>query len=110
MGTPKPLLDWCGSPLIRRQVEALAAAGASPIIVVLGHGYDDLVPVVPGLPGVQTVHNPDYKNGKTTSIKAGARELQRLGVGDSILVLNVDQPRTADLIKRVVDAHDSGMR
>ncbi len=83
-------------------------AGLSPIIVVLGHAYEELAPVVPDAPGVHTVHNPDYKKGKTTSIKAGASELQRHGPGDSLLLLNVDQPRTADLIKRVVEAHNSG--
>ena len=108
MGTPKALLDWHGVPLIKRQVDALREAGLSPIIVVLGHAYEDLAPVVPDSLGVHTVHNPDYKNGKTTSIKAGARELQRLGAGDSLLLLNVDQPRTGDLIKRVVTVHDEG--
>ena len=107
MGKPKALLDWHGVPLIRRQVDALIAAGISPIIVVLGHAYEQLAPVVPNSPGVHTVHNPDYKNGKTTYIKAGARELQRLGARDSLLLLNVDQPRTSDLIRRVVNVHDN---
>ena len=106
MGTPKALLDWDGAPLIRRQVDALIEAGLSPIIVVLGHAYEELAPVVPDAPVVHIVHNPDYKKGKTTSIKAGASELQRHGPGDSLLLLNVDQPRSANLIKRVVDAHD----
>lgn len=108
MGTPKALLDWFGAPLIRRQVDALVESGVSPVIVVLGHAYDELAPVVPDVPDVHTIRNPDYKTGKTTSIKAGARELQRLGVGDSLLLLNVDQPRTSDLIRRVVEAHNDG--
>ena len=108
MGKPKALLDWRGAPLIQRQVDALAEAEVSPVIVVLGHAYDELAPLVPNSPGVHTVRNPDYKSGKTTSIKAGARELQRLGAGDSLLLLNVDQPRTSDLIRRVVDAHYNG--
>lgn len=108
MGTPKALLDWHGAPLIQRQVDTLIEAGLSPIIVVLGHAYEELSPVVPDVPGVLIVHNPDYRNGKTTSIKAGASELQRHGPGDSLLLLNVDQPRTADLIKRVLNAHNNG--
>ena len=108
MGTPKALLDWRGAPLIRRQTDALAQAGVSPVIVVLGHDYEELAAVVPDSPGVHTVRNSDYKTGKTTSIKAGVRELLRLGAGDSLLLLNVDQPRTSDLIKRVVDAHNNG--
>ena len=107
MGTPKALLDWHGVPLIRRQVDALIEAGLAPVIVVLGHDYEELAPVVPNSPEVHTVHNPDYKTGKTTSIKAGARELQRLGARDSLLLLNVDQPRTSDLIRRVVNVHDN---
>jgi CTP:molybdopterin cytidylyltransferase MocA len=36
MGTPKPLIDWFGAPLIQRQIEALLAAGVDEVFAVTG--------------------------------------------------------------------------
>lgn len=43
-------------------------------IVVLGHRPDDVKPIVEAL-GAETVHNPDYDEGMTTSFQAGLRAL-----------------------------------
>lgn len=39
-GRPKCLLQIGGEPLVRRQLEALAEAGASPVLIVIGYGAD----------------------------------------------------------------------
>ena len=112
MGELKALLPWQGATLIEHQVTALASAGVSYIIVVLGHQSDRLGTLLRDRPEVRCAYNPDYRQGKTTSIKAGIRALRSAqdsafdpsGKG-SILVLNVDQPRSAGVIHRVIELH-----
>jgi molybdenum cofactor cytidylyltransferase len=104
MGRLKALLPWQNSTLLQSQLASLRDAGLSPIILVLGHRAADLQPLAKNLPGVRTVRNPHYRQGKTTSIKAGLASLQS-NETDAILILNVDQPRTSATIKRIVKSH-----
>lgn len=104
MGQMKALLPWRGQPLLRHQVSALRNGGAGRVVVVLGHQADELSPLLEGLEGVDWVLNPDYLQGKTTSIKAGLSALDP-HVVDEILLLNVDQPRSAADIARILDTH-----
>ena len=104
MGGPKALLPWRGATLLRYHVSTLHQAGLYPIIVVLGHGAQELEPSLKGAPGVKLVFNPCYHRGKTTSIKAGL-EVLCASETESILVLNVDQPRTPVTIGAIVGEH-----
>ena len=104
MGGPKALLPWRGTTLLNYQVSTLRQAGLSPIIVVLGHGAQELEPHLKGAPGVKLVFNPRYRRGKTTSIKAGLEVLCASEM-EAILVLNVDQPRTLETIAAIVGEH-----
>lgn len=114
MGELKALLPWAGKTLLEHQVDALTSAGLSPIIVVLGHEADRLLPLLSPKQAVQCVRNPDYRQGKTTSLNAGLRTLQGTWTDtaspeeDAVLVLNVDQPRSLETIRRVLDLHVSG--
>jgi molybdenum cofactor cytidylyltransferase len=103
MGKPKPLLPWGGLPLIMYQIASLSEASASPIVVVLGHNSEDIAPYVENSPTLQTIINPDYAEGKTTSIRLGVSQV--LDDVDGILLLAVDQPRPADLVRRVIEEH-----
>ena len=115
MGTLKALLDWQGRSLIIHQIVSLREAGADEVIVVLGHRADELQArigvnrEVYDLGRVRCVVNEDYAQGKTTSIKTG---LWALGPSaepnDAILMLNVDQPRSAGIIRQTLDAHRNG--
>ncbi|MCZ6867030.1 MAG: nucleotidyltransferase family protein [Chloroflexi bacterium] len=104
MGDLKALLPWQGASLLSYQVSTLQQAGINPIVVVLGHRAQELESQLPTAPGIRQVHNPNYLKGKTTSIKAGLNALQPHEI-DAVLVLNVDQPRTATTIKSIVDEH-----
>jgi len=103
MGQPKPLLPWGDLPLIQYQLASLSEASASPIVVVLGHNAEDIAPYVESSPTLQTVINPDYAEGKTTSIRLGVSQVR--DDVDGILLLAVDQPRPADLVRRVIEEH-----
>ena len=111
----KALLDWQGRPLIIHQIAALRAAGAHEVVVVLGHRADELQARIGAnsdvyaAGNVRCVINRDYLRGKTTSIIAGLRAITPLPPAGnsegSILLLNVDQPRSPAVIRRVLDAH-----
>jgi len=102
MGRPKPLLPWRGVALVEYQTASLLDAGVAEVIVVLGHRHQLVAPHVKG-PGVRHVVNPDYRRGKTTSIKAGLRHIDPAAT--DILLLAVDQPRPPEVIAAIVTAH-----
>tara|TARA_Y100000590_G_C15681628_1_gene1000060 strand:+ start:1390 stop:1986 length:597 start_codon:yes stop_codon:yes gene_type:complete len=107
MGTPKPMLDWKGVSLIEHQISTLIKVGLKEIVVVLGHERDSVEPLVYG-EGVHCVYNPDYKLGRSTSVRLGAEYVSLNS--KAILLLGVDQPRSPDLVSKIVDFHmDKGL-
>ena len=104
MGSPKPLLPWKGTTLVEYQVRCLLDAGCAEVVVVLGHAAKLVEPYVVG-EHVRHVLNPLYRQGKTTSIKAGLGAVS--DDADGILLLAVDQPRTAEIIAEVLKAHNA---
>ena len=104
MGSLKALLPWHGTSLLDHQITVLLQSGISRVIVVLGHRAESLKPIVQDRDGVTWTVNPDYAQGKTTSIKAG---LSTLAPDDlaAILILNVDQPRSPETISDLLRRH-----
>ena len=122
MGEPKPLLPWHGRTLLEHQVCALLSAGVSRAVAVLGHGSERLAPLLTNLERVQCVYNPEYAQGRSTSVTAGIRALFSTQEGstgspphpprpqpreDALLVLSVDQPRSTDTIRHIMELHRS---
>ena len=103
MGRQKALLPWGGTTLIQHQVLALLEAGASQVVAVLGYRAETLRSLVEEVPGVRTVLNLRYRTGKSSSVRAGLRHVEPQAEG--ILVLAVDQPRSANVMRRIVAAH-----
>jgi molybdenum cofactor cytidylyltransferase len=110
MGTPKPLLDWFGAPLIQRQIEALIDGGVDQVFAVTGNRAEDVESVItavsPAISADHKVHavrNTAFLSGKTTSIKAGLAALP--DDVDTIVLLAVDQPRPSWLIREVLESH-----
>ena len=104
MGQLKALLPWQGTTLIEHQINSLLAAGVQHVVVVLGHDSDRLEPIVDSVAGASWVLNPDYLQGKTTSLKIGVSALDGQSVSD-VLLLNVDQPRTSDTVQKLLERH-----
>ena len=102
MGRPKPLLQWRGSTLVEHQVSILLEGGASEVVVVLGHRSEDVAPYVERT-GASFVVNEQYREGRTSSIKAGLEAVPEQA--EDIILLGVDQPRTAQIVRRVVETH-----
>lgn len=108
MGSPKPLLPWNGATLIEHQIRSLLDGGAAEVIVVLGHKADTVERSIRDMQhtNVRCVLNPLYQQGKTTSIKAGLNAVS--ADADAIMLLAVDQPRSAAIVSMVIDAHYDG--
>ncbi len=102
MGRPKPLLQWRGSTLVEHQVSTLLEGGASEVVVVLGHRSEDVAPYVERT-GATFVVNEQYREGRTSSIKAGLEAVSEQT--ENIILLGVDQPRTAQIVRCVVETH-----
>jgi len=102
MGEPKALLDWGGEPLISYQVRQLKEAGCDEVVVVLGHRSDAVHRAIRRLP-CRVMVNARYQMGRAWSLRLGARAVNR--DADMIVVVNVDQPRPAALIRQLLFEH-----
>ena len=102
-GQPKQLLDFHGTPFIRKVAENALAAGCDPVLVVVGAVVDPIRIALEGLP-VQLVENSEWRAGQSTSLRAGVRALPER-VGNAVFFLS-DQPQISpELIHRLVDRH-----
>jgi molybdenum cofactor cytidylyltransferase len=105
MGGPNKLLvEIEGKPMLRRAVEAALAARLSPVVVVTGHMREAAEAAITGMP-VEIVHNPDYAEGLSTSLRTGLAALS--AETDAVLVCLADMPRiTGRLIKKLIAAYN----
>jgi molybdenum cofactor cytidylyltransferase len=102
MGSNKLLAEWRGKPLLRSTVEAALKSGAKPVIVVTGHENTKVEAALQGL-DVRFVHNPDYAEGLSTSVKSGLRAVP--ATLDGTLLLLGDMPEiTPALLDRMIAA------
>lgn len=101
MGSPKPILDWQGRPLIRYQVDQLRGGGCDIVVVVLGYCADRVRPFVGGTEAT-IVENSMYREGRASSVRVGTGAIP--SGAEWVLVLGVDQPRPADAVREVVRA------
>jgi molybdenum cofactor cytidylyltransferase len=105
MGGPNKLLATVGGkPLVRIAAEAAAKSDVSSVTVVTGHRARDVETALAGL-DVRFVHNVDYAQGLSTSLRAGIESLP--DDVDGAIVLLADMPGIeAGLIARLIDAFD----
>jgi molybdenum cofactor cytidylyltransferase len=90
MGTRNKLTEEIdGKPIVHRVVQAALESRARPIVVVTGHQADDVKSRLNGL-DVKVVHNPDYAEGMSTSLRAGISALPK-GLDGAIVALG-DMP------------------
>lgn len=103
MGQPKGLLDWGGESLLSYQVRQLNEAGLDEVIVVLGYHADDVQRSIRPLK-CRVMNNARYHAGRASSLRIGAKAVNR--DTDSIMIVNVDQPRPASALRTLLAAHD----
>jgi molybdenum cofactor cytidylyltransferase len=104
MGQPKALLELDGCSFIAVAVGRLRAAGCSSVLAV--DGAHRLDPELPGLAGVEIVHNPAWPLGPLASVQAGLGRALELEPGlAGLLVHHVERPRiTAASFARLIAA------
>jgi len=113
MGSPKPLLPWGPSTparaglrtgeetLIEYDIRQLREAGVDDVVVVLGHRAAEIAPIAESA-GARVVYNVRYRDGRATSLVAGASAMPSC---DAIVVASVDQPRPAAVVRRLLAEH-----
>lgn len=103
MGRVKALLPWQGVSLIQFQITQLLEAGAQEVVVVMGYAAAELYPLVTATSGVRPVVNHDYKLGRAGSVRAGMASLDP--AAETVVIIGVDQPRPASLIRHLLCDH-----
>lgn len=100
MGANKLLLDIDGEPLVARSARRAAAAGLSPLVVVLGHQAEEVRGALAGV-DCRPVVNPAYEQGIVTSLRAGLDALPPATA--AAVVLLADMPFvTTEMIAALV--------
>ncbi|MEX2247822.1 MAG: nucleotidyltransferase family protein [Dehalococcoidia bacterium] len=104
MGRPKALVAWGGVPLLRYHLDQLAAIDEiAEIIVVSGHAAEEVEALAAGAPSARAVRNDAYRSGKVSSILAGVAAID--AGADALLLMAVDQPRPAALVRALIAAY-----
>ena len=105
MGGPNKLLQSVGGrALVRIAAETALASRASQVVVVTGHQAAEVEAALQGL-SVIFVHNPDYAEGLSTSVRTGIAALPA-SVDAAVICLG-DMPRVGPaLIDRLIEAFD----
>ena len=100
LGTPKALVELGGRRLVDHGIDLLRDGGAAPVLVVMGA-------VRFSVPGVLSVHNPDWPTGMGSSLAAGLRALPE-NYAAAVIAL-VDQPLIGvDAVRRLIAAYLAG--
>jgi molybdenum cofactor cytidylyltransferase len=90
MAPRNKLLELAGNkPIIVRAAETAIASGADPVIVVTGFEHRRIGEALRGL-DVTLVHNPDFAQGLSTSLRAGVKAVP--ANLDGVLICLGDMP------------------
>tara|TARA_B100000242_G_scaffold290819_1_gene262923 strand:- start:329 stop:928 length:600 start_codon:yes stop_codon:yes gene_type:complete len=104
IGSTKALLNWGNENLINYQINSLSHESITEKIVVVGSESEKVKKSI-SKNEIKIAENNNYLSGKTSSIKKG---ISYIGNDQNdILLIAVDQPRTEDLINKVIDFHIS---
>ncbi|MGJ5675018.1 MAG: nucleotidyltransferase family protein [Nostochopsis sp.] len=105
MGRPKQLLEYNGRSLIQHAVEVAIASVCHPIIVVLGAYADRIKPEI--VTSVETIENPFWHQGMSTSIRMGIETLNKSDYkAEAAILMLCDQPFVSpSLIERLIKVY-----
>ena len=100
MGTQKLLLPFGNSTVISHIVNQLLKSKVEKTYVVVGHQAKQVTEELSGKP-VTIIHNPEYKTGMLSSVRAGIRDIPQ--EYDAILIALGDHPSiTTNLIDEII--------
>lgn len=90
MGQPKLLMPWNGKPILHYAVSTALESGLSPVLVITGKYHDELAAALYSYP-VTLVHNTDWLDGQSTSVRRAILSLPKLI--SAVIFLLGDQPK-----------------
>ena len=91
LGRPKHLVDWRGTPMLQRVIDAVAAWPVDGIALVLGaHEEEILAAIDPG--DALVIINPEWEEGIASSLRAGLDAVARQGGIERAFIVLGDQP------------------
>jgi len=100
MGTQKLLLPFGQGTVISHIVNQLLKSKVTKTYVVVGHKSEQIIEELSDKP-ITIVHNPEYKSGMLSSVRAGIRDLPQ--ECDAVLIALGDQPSiTTNLIDEII--------
>ncbi len=103
----KLLADLGGKPLVRHAAETLIAAEVAGPIVVLGHQAEAVREALDSL-DVDFRHNPEYRQGQSTSVAVGVAAARDRAWTAALFALG-DMPRVSPAsVRALVDAYREG--
>ena len=89
MGKTKQLLDFRGKPLLQWAVDAALGAQLDKVGLVLGHEHHKILAAL-DCSQITVVCNPDYRQGQSTSLKSGLKQIH--AEYDGAIFMLGDQP------------------
>lgn len=102
MGANKLIADLGGKPIVRHVAEAARRSQCVAVLAVTGNEPDSVHSALSGL-DVSLLHNPDYREGLSTSLKRGLAELP--DDIDGVIVALGDMPEiSAQDLNRLIAA------
>lgn len=102
-GVAVALLPWRDDEtLIEYQVAQLQAAGVDVVEVVLGYDAERIIPLV-ARDNVEPIVNDRWPEGEAGSLRVGATAVPR--ETDTAIIVRIDEPRSADVYRRLLDEH-----
>ena len=101
-GRPKVLHPLLGRPLVQFPIDLAQELGCDPIVVVVGHGAEDVRRAIAGFPEVRIALQPEQR-GTGDAVRCGLEALQ--GFSGKVLILSGDVPLLRrETIDQLVDA------
>ena len=102
LGTPKQLVEYKGTTLLRRTTEVALACACNQVVVVLGSRADEIHDEIRDL-AVETVTNYAWKDGISTSLKKGLAKLD--GEISAAVIMLSDQPFVTEQTIHLFQGH-----
>ena len=113
MGEPKLLLPLRGKPLFRHAMDSIHGSSMQPIYLVAGKYMEEIRQHSEDYPELKIIHNPNYADGLSTSLKLGVQSIKEHV--DAVMIFLADQPLISleviqALIEKYKECKDEGVR
>jgi molybdenum cofactor cytidylyltransferase len=110
LGKPKQNLLYGGKTLLQHAVTTVINSVCDPVIVVLGAYTEIIMPEIGAAP-VQIIHNANWHEGMSSSIRLGITELQKTPGINSAIIMLCDQPFVdVELINQLLQQHQQSRK